>query len=93
MPVGKGGSLGDGIAVDKLSVGRDIGVAVETTPACTGRHADNERDMRQTEIWTCLKDNLECIGHLCYIVIYNLFITDEPQENVRAKSSFYLGSL
>jgi len=92
MPVDKGGTLGDGIAVDKLSVGRDMGVAVETTPACSERHADNERDMRQTEIRTCLKNNLDCTGHLCYIVICRLFIIDKPQESVRAKSSLYLGS-
>jgi hypothetical protein len=84
--------LGDGIAVDKLPVGRVLGVAVETTLACSGRHADNERDRRQTEIRTCLKNNLDCIGHLGYIVIYSLFIIDKPQKNVRAKSSFYLGS-
>ena len=92
MPVGKGGTLGDDIAVDKLSVGRDMGVAVETTPACTGRHADNERDRRKTEMRTGLKNNLDRIGHLCYSVIYRLFIIDKPQENVRTKSSFYLGS-
>ncbi len=44
--------------------GRDKEVAVETTPACSGRHADNERDRRQTEIRICLENNLECIGHL-----------------------------
>jgi len=27
---------------------------------------DNERDRRQTEIRTCLKNNLDRIGHLCY---------------------------
>jgi len=64
MPVGKDGTLGDGIAVDKLSVGSDKGVSVETTPACCGTHADNERDRRQTEIRTCLKNNLDRIGHL-----------------------------
>jgi len=64
MPMGKDGTLGDGIAVDKLSVGSDKGVAVETTLACSGRHADNERDRRQTEIKTCLKNNLDCIGYL-----------------------------
>jgi hypothetical protein len=64
--MGKDGTLGDGIAVDKLSVGRDKGVAVETTPACSGRHADNDRDRRQTETRTCLKNNLDRIGHLCY---------------------------
>jgi len=58
--MGKDVTLGDGIAVDKLSVGRDKGVAVETTSAC-GRHADNERDRRQTEIRTCFKNNLDCI--------------------------------
>jgi len=41
VPMATGGTLGDGVAVDKLSVGRDTGVAVETTPACR-RHADNE---------------------------------------------------
>jgi hypothetical protein len=46
MPMGKDGTLGDGIAVDKLSVGSDKGVDVESTPACSGRHADNERDRR-----------------------------------------------
>jgi hypothetical protein len=66
MPVGKGGTPGDGIAVDKLSVGRDKGVAVETTPACSGRHADNERDRRQTDMRICLKSNLDRIGHLGY---------------------------
>ena len=50
VPMGKGGTLVDGIAIDKLSVGRGKGVAVETTPACTEKHADNERDRRQTEI-------------------------------------------
>jgi hypothetical protein len=65
VPIGKDGTLGDDVAVDKLSVGRDMGVAVETTPACTGRHADNERDRRQTEMRTCLKNNLDCIGYLC----------------------------
>jgi hypothetical protein len=74
MPMGKDGTLGDGIAVDKLSVGSDKGVDVETTPACSGRHADNERDRRQTEMRTCLKNNLDRILHLCYIVIYRLFI-------------------
>jgi hypothetical protein len=74
MPMGKAGTLGDGIAVDKLSVGRDKGVAVETTPACTRRHADNERDRRHTEMRTCLKNNLDRIGYLCHIVIYRLFI-------------------
>jgi len=61
MPMGKDGTLGDGIAVDKLSVGSDKGVAVETTLVCCGRHADNERDRRQTEIRTCFKNNLDCI--------------------------------
>jgi hypothetical protein len=74
MPTGKGGTPGDGIAVEKLSVGRDKGGGVETTPACSGRHADNERDRRHTEMRTCLKNNLDRIGHLCYIVIYRLFI-------------------
>jgi hypothetical protein len=74
MPMGKDGTLGDGMAVDKLSVGSDKGVSVETTPACCGRHADNERARRQTDIKTCLKNNLDCIGYLCYIVIYRLFI-------------------
>jgi len=74
VPMGTGGALGDGVAVDKLSVGRDTGVAVETTPACAGRHADNERDRRQIEMRTCLKNNLDRIGHLCYIVIYRQFI-------------------
>jgi len=64
MPVGKDGTLGDCVAVDKLSVGSDKGVDVETTPACSGRHADNERDRRQTEMRTCLKNNLDCIGSL-----------------------------
>jgi len=74
MPLGIDGTLGDGITVDKLSVGGDKGVAVETTSACSGRHADNERDRRETEIRTCLKNNLDCIGHLCYIVIHHLLI-------------------
>jgi hypothetical protein len=60
VPAGKGGTLGDGIAV-------------ETTPACT-RHADNEKDRMQTEMRTCLKNNLDLILHLCYIVNYRLFI-------------------
>jgi hypothetical protein len=53
MLVGKGVTLGAGIAVavDKLSVVRDKGVAVETYP---GRHADNERDRRHTEMRICL---------------------------------------
>jgi hypothetical protein len=74
MPIGKGGTLGDGNAVDKLSVGRDKGAAVETTPACTRRHAGNERDRRHTEMRRCLKNNLDRNGHLCTIVIYRLFI-------------------
>jgi len=74
MPVGKGVTLGDGMAVDKLSVGSVTGVSVETTPVCSGRHADNERDRRETEIRTCLKNNLDCIGHLFEIMIYSLFI-------------------
>ncbi len=73
MPMGKDGTLGDDIAVDKLSVGRDKGVAVETTPAC-GRHADNARDRKQTEIRICSKKNLDRILHLCYIVMNYLFI-------------------
>jgi hypothetical protein len=64
MPVGKGGTLGDGMAVDTLSAGSDEGAAVETTPVCPGTHADNERDSRQTEIRTYLKNNLDCIGNL-----------------------------
>jgi hypothetical protein len=63
MPVGKDGSLVDGIAVGKLSVGSDRGVGVETTPACSGRHADNESDRRQVEIRTCLKNDLDFIGY------------------------------
>jgi len=74
MPMGKGDTLGDGIAVDKLSVGRDMGVAVDTKTSCATRHADNERDRRHIEIRTCLKNNLDTIGYLCYIVIYRLFI-------------------
>jgi len=62
MLVGKGVTLGEGIAADTLSVGRDKGVAVET---CSELQADNERDSRQTEMRTCLKSNLDCIGHLC----------------------------
>jgi len=61
MPVGKVGTLGEGSAVDMLSVGGDKGVAVETTPACTGRHADNERDRRKIEMRICLKNILDCI--------------------------------
>ncbi len=71
--VGIGVTLGVGIAVDKLCVGRDKGVAVEATPACR-RHADKERDRRQTERRIGLKNNWDRIGHLCYIVIYGLFI-------------------
>jgi hypothetical protein len=61
MSVGKDGSLGDGIAVDTLSVGSAEGAAVETTPACPGTHADSESDSRQTDIRTCLKKNLDCM--------------------------------
>jgi len=64
MLMDKGGTLGYGIAVEKLSVGSEKGVAVATTPSCTRRHADNERVRRQTEIRTCLKDNMDRIGHL-----------------------------
>jgi hypothetical protein len=60
VPMGTGGALGDG-------------TAVERTPACR-THADNERDRRQIEMRTCLKNNLDRILHLCYIVIYHLFI-------------------
>jgi len=35
VSLGKGGTLGDGLAVGKLSVGRDMGVAMGTTPSCT----------------------------------------------------------
>jgi len=69
MLAGKGGALEDGIAVDKLSVGRDKAGAVETTSACSTPQADNERDRRHIEMRTCLKNNLDCIGHLCYIMI------------------------
>jgi hypothetical protein len=69
MPVGKGGTLGDGIAVDKLSVGRDGAVAVEATPAGAGRHADNVRARRQTETGACFRNKLDRIGHLCHVVI------------------------
>jgi hypothetical protein len=62
--VGKGSTAGDGIAVDKLSVGKDKGVVMETTPACSGRHAANERDRRQIDMMTCLENNLDLIGHL-----------------------------
>jgi len=61
LPMGKDGTLGDSIAVDKLSVGSDKGVAVETMLVCCGRHADNERDRRQAEIRICFKNNLDCI--------------------------------
>jgi hypothetical protein len=62
--MGKGVTLGDGFAVDMLSVGSDKGAAVEMTSACSGIHADNARDRRQTEIRTCLKNNLDGIGYL-----------------------------
>jgi len=79
------GTLGDGIAVDKLSVGRDKGVAVETTPACTEKHADNERDRRQIEMRIRLKNNLGRIGHLFYIVIYRLFIIAEQMNQIAGR--------
>jgi len=49
VPTGKGSTLVDGISIDTLSVGRGKGVAVET-PAGTKRHADSERDRKQTEM-------------------------------------------
>jgi len=86
MSMGKDSMLGDGIAVDKLSVGRDKGVAVET-PGCTKRHADNERVSRQTEMRIRLKNNLGRIGHLCYSVIYRLFIIAERVKQIAGRVS------
>jgi len=60
VSMGTGGTLGDGIAVER-------------TLACR-RRADNEKDRMQTEMRICLKNNLDRIGHLCYIVIYRPFI-------------------
>jgi len=70
MPMGEDGTLGEGIAVDKLSVGRDPGLSVETIPTSTIEHADNERDRRKIENSICLKNDLCCIGYLFKIVIY-----------------------
>jgi hypothetical protein len=72
--MGKAVTLGDGIAVDKLSVGRDKGVSVATTPTCTGTHAEIKRDRRLAEMRKCKKNNLDRIGHLLNFVIYHLFI-------------------
>jgi hypothetical protein len=54
-----------GVIVPSTSPRDSEGVAV-AVPACTWRHADNERDRRHIEMRTCLNNSLDRIVYLLY---------------------------